>query len=91
MPQVHRLTDDNTAGAPIISTVQTTVYANSLLVGVDGSPVAGHGPGVHAGPLTANGSTDVFIENIPVNRKGDPDTCGHPRNIGSPDVYVNGG
>lgn len=90
MPQVHRLTDDNTAGAPITSTVQNTVYANNLLVGVDGSPVQGHGPGVHAGPLTANGSTNVFIENIPVNRKGDEDTCGHPRNVGSPDVYVNG-
>lgn len=90
MPQVHRLTDDNTAGAPITHTVQSTVYANNLLVGVDGSPVEGHGPGVHGAPLTANGSTNVFIENIPVNRKGDEDTCGHPRNIGSPDVYVNG-
>jgi hypothetical protein len=91
MPQVHRLTDDNTAGAPITHTVQSTVYANNLLVGVDGSPVAGHGPGVHGGPLTANGSNDVYIENIPVNRKGDSDTCGHARNIGSPDVYANGG
>ena len=90
MPQVHRLTDDNTAGAPITSTLQNSVYANNLLVGVNGSPVAGHGPGVHGGPVTANGSSNVFIENIPVNRQGDDDTCGHSRNIGSPDVYVNG-
>jgi uncharacterized Zn-binding protein involved in type VI secretion len=91
MPEVHRLTDDNTAGAPITHTAQSTVFSNNLLVGVDGSNVAGHGPGKHAHPLTANGSTDVFIENIPVNRKGDKDTCGHPRNNGSPDVFVNGG
>jgi len=91
MPQVHRLTDENTAGAPITHTAQSTVYANNLLIGVNDSNVAGHGPGVHAGPLTANGSTDVFIENIPVNRKDDKDTCGHPRDIGSPDVFANGG
>ena len=88
MPQVHRLTDPNTAGAPIIVVIQNSVFTNYLLTSVDGSPVEGHGPGVHAGPLTANGSSNVFIEYIPVNRLGDPDTCGHPRAIGSPDVYV---
>jgi uncharacterized Zn-binding protein involved in type VI secretion len=90
MPQVHRLTDKNKAGAPIVSVIQSSVYVNNLLASVDGSPVAGHGPGVHAGPVTANGSQDVFIEYIPVNRLDDPDSCGHPRAIGSPDVYVNG-
>jgi len=88
MPQVHRLTDPNTAGAPITVVIQNSVFTNYLLTSVDGSPVAGHGPGVHGGPLTANGSSNVFIEYIPVNRLGDPDTCGHPRAIGSPDVYV---
>lgn len=90
MPQVHRLTDPNTAGAPIIEVIQSSVFTNYLLTSVDGSPVQGHAPGVHSAPLTANGSTDVFIEYIPVNRLGDPDTCGHPRADGSPDVYVNG-
>jgi len=89
MPQVHRLTDPNTAGAPVVQTVQSTVYANDLLIAVDGSPVEGHGTGEHADPVTANGSTNVFIENIPVNRLGDEDSCGHPRAEGSPDVYVN--
>ena len=88
MPQVHRLTDPNTAGAPIIVVIQNSVFTNYLLTSVDGSPVQGHGPGLHGGPLTANGSSNVFIEYIPVNRLGDPDTCGHPRAIGSPDVYV---
>jgi len=30
----------------------------------------------------------VFINNIPVNRRGDPDSCDHPRAQGSPDVFV---
>ena len=90
MPEVHRLTDPNTAGAPIVEVIQQTVFANNLLVSVDGCPVEGHGPGEHAGPLTANGSQTVFIQNIPVNKRGDPDTCGHPRETGSPDVFVEG-
>jgi uncharacterized Zn-binding protein involved in type VI secretion len=90
MPAVHRLTDDNTAGAPIVRVIQSSVYTNNLLTSVDGSPVQGHGPGKHGGPLTAHGSNNVFIENIPVNRQGDSDTCGHSRATGSPDVFVNG-
>jgi len=90
MPAVHRLFDTNTADAEITSVVQSSVYVNNLLASVDGSHVQGHGPGKHSSPLTAQGSNNVFIENIPVNRQGDNDTCGHSRNIGSPDVYVNG-
>lgn len=91
MPEVHRLFDPNTADAPIIEVVQSTVYVNNLLLSVDGSPVQGHGPGLHAGPLTANGSQTVFAEYIPVNDRGDPDTCGHPREQGSPNVYTHEG
>lgn len=89
MPQVHRQTDPNTDGAPIVEVVQQTVYANNLLVSVDGSPVEGHGLPPHSDPYTANGSQNVFIQFIPVNRMGDEDTCGHPRAEGSPDVFVN--
>ncbi len=88
MPEVHRLTDPNDAGAPIVEVIQKTVFANNLLVSVDGSPVEGHGTGEHSSPLTANGSQTVFIENIPVNKRGDSDTCGHGRAAGSPDVFV---
>jgi len=88
MPEVHRLSDTNTDGAPITEVIQSSVYTNYLLTSVDGSPVAGHDTGVHSSPVTANGSSTVFIEYIPVNRLGDPDSCGHPRNIGSPDVFV---
>jgi uncharacterized Zn-binding protein involved in type VI secretion len=87
--QCHRIEDLNTAYAPIISVVQSTVYCNGILVAVDGSPVKPHGLPPHAAPVTANGSQTVFINGTPVNRTGDPDSCGHPRmNPGSPNTYV---
>lgn len=86
---VERIGDVNTAGAPIIATSNTTVFANGILVAVDGSLVAGHGSGAHAHPFTATGSSNVFINNIPVNRVGDIDTCGHVRASGSPNVFIN--
>lgn len=88
MPEVHRLTDPNTDGAQIVEVIQKTVFANNLLVSVDGSPVAGHGLPPHSDPVTANGSQTVFINNIPVNKRGDADTCDHARETGSPDVFV---
>ena len=88
MPEVHRLLDTNTAGAPIVEVIQNSVYTNWQLTSVDGSIVEGHGTGLHSSPLTANGSKSVFIEYIPVNRLGDEDTCGHPRAVGSQDVLI---
>lgn len=90
MTQVHRLGDPNSAGAPVVSTAQGTVYANGILIAVDGSAVAPHLPFIppHVGTVTANGSSTVFIEGIPVNRQGDADSCGHPRTSGSPNVFV---
>lgn len=88
MTEIHRVTDPNTAGAPVTSSLQSTVIAGGQLVAVDGSPVAGHGVGVHAAPVTANGDTTVLIENIPVNSKGDADSCGHPRAAGLSSVIV---
>jgi len=91
MPEIHRQFDTNNIGAPIIAVVQKSVYANNLLVSVDGSRVQGHGIGKHFSPETANGSRNVYIENIPVNRRGDNDTCGHSRISNGSNVYVNGG
>lgn len=90
MPEVQRQYDANTAGAEIIRVAQRSVYANNILVSVDGSRVKGHGIGKHFSPETANGSRNVYIENIPVNRRGDNDSCGHPRKGGSTNVSVNG-
>lgn len=85
---VHRLGDPNEDGAAVTDIAQGTVFANNMLVSVDGSTVEGHGLGEHASPVTANGSATVFIGGIPVNRQGDADTCGHPRADGSPNVNV---
>jgi uncharacterized Zn-binding protein involved in type VI secretion len=90
MASVHRQGDTNTAGAPIESVQQQTVFANKALVSVNGSAVADHGRRAHDRPFTANGSATVFINNIPVNKAGDPDTCGHTRAQGSPDVNIDG-
>lgn len=89
MPAAQRMGDADTGGGKITKVKQTNVFINNKLVAVDGSDVSGHGPGVHGGPKTANGSKNVFINSIPVNRTGDKDTCGHPRDAGSPDVFVN--
>lgn len=88
MTEVHRLGDKNTAGAAIISTKQTAVTAGGKPIATDGDPVAGHGPGVHASPVTANGDTTVLIGGIPVNSKTDPDSCGHPRDVGLGTVFI---
>lgn len=89
MPAIERIGDTNTAGAPVTATGQSTVFANGILVAVNGSAVARHGKNAHAGPQTANGSSNVFINQIPINRVGDADTCGHTRSSGSTNVFVN--
>ena len=88
MPAVHRLGDYNEDGAEVYDIPQGTVYANGLLVSVDGSKVEEHDTGEHNHPETANGSPTVFIGGIPVNRQGDADTCEDERAEGSPDVFV---
>tara|TARA_B110000438_G_scaffold260753_1_gene271003 strand:+ start:728 stop:1003 length:276 start_codon:yes stop_codon:yes gene_type:complete len=87
---VQRKTDANTGGGTISSTVQSTVFANSKLVSVNGSTVTTHGtsPNVHAGVITANGSSTVFAGGIAINRTDDADSCTHTRTGGSDDVFV---
>ena len=90
MAAVQRKTDANTGGGTISSTVQSTVFANSKLVSVNGSTVTTHGiyPNVHAGVTTANGSSTVFAGGIAINRTDDADSCTHTRTGGSDDVFV---
>ena len=93
MPAVHRLGDANTGGGIILSTTQSSVFVNGKLASTDGSLVSGHLPFVppHVPTTqTANGSSSVFIEGIPVNRLGDADVCGHPRAAGSPNTFIGG-
>lgn len=89
MKPVHRLGDVNDGGGDITEIPQNTVYANNLLISVDGSRVEPHN--LHFDTVTANGSPTVFIAGIPVNREGDEDECGHVREDGSPDVFVGDG
>jgi uncharacterized Zn-binding protein involved in type VI secretion len=84
------MTDANTGGGTIISVPQSTVYANSKLLSVNGSSVSSHGTGLDTHPVlpTANGSSTVFAGGIAVNRFGDEDSCGHTRAGGSDDVNI---
>ena len=90
MAAVQRKADANTGGGTISSTPQSTVFANSKLVSVNGSSVTTHGtdPAVHSGATTANGSSTVFAGGIAINRTGDADSCTHTRTGGSSDVFV---
>ena len=93
MPKVARMGDLNSGGGIILTIPQSTVFANGKLISVDGSRGTGHPVGPpHALNvwLTANGSSTVTINNIPVNDQGDADTCTHVRVGGSPDVFTHG-
>ena len=91
---IHRLGDLNEAGGAVIETVlQRTVFCNDILVAVDGTCVSAHDPFIpphspDCTPKTANGSTRVFAEDIPINRLDDADTCLHTRVEGSPDCFI---
>lgn len=91
MPEAHRKNDPNNGGGRITTIPQGSVFANNLLISVNGSIGTGHGNSPHnsGGWKTSNGSPDVFAENISINRKGDSDTCGHSRATGSPNVFIN--
>lgn len=92
--QVHRMSDCNTGAGCITSMPQSTVFANNLLVCVDGSIGTSHPPCpdviIHCAGVwvTTSGGPTVFAEGIPVNKMSDPDTCGHTRASGSPDVFM---
>ena len=90
MAAAQRMTDANTGGGTIISVPQSTVYANSKLLSVNGSSVSSHGTGLDTHPVlpTANGSSTVFAGGTAVNRTGDADSCGHTRAGGSDNVNI---
>lgn len=92
--QIHRLGDTNTAGGSITSIPQGSVFANGLLVCVNGSIGTGHPPcpepDIHCAGnwVTTGGGPTVFAEGIPVNKQGDADSCGHSRASGSFNVFL---
>ena len=90
MAAAQRMTDANDGGGIISSVPQSTVFANSKLLSVNGSSVTTHGedPAVHSGATTANGSLTVFADGTAVNRTGDVDSCTHTRDGGSSNVNI---
>ncbi len=91
--KAHRMGDANTGGGTITTIPQSTVFANSKVLAVNGSKGTGHGIGVHATNQwdTANGSSTVNAGGIPVNSEGDADTCvTHTRTGGSSNVNIGG-
>jgi len=86
--QIHRLGDQNDAGAQINGTKQTLVSVGGQPVATDGDPIEAHGIGEHASPETANGNTLVTIGGVPINRQGDEDSCGHVRDVGATQVII---
>jgi uncharacterized Zn-binding protein involved in type VI secretion len=86
MPGVSRNAGQDVAGGAIIQG-SGDVFTNEKPTVRVGDAVAGHGRGVHAGPVMAAGSGNVFTNGIPTSRAGDPATCGHPA-TGSGDVFA---
>ena len=88
--KAHRMGDANTGGGTITTIPQSTVFANSKVLAVNGSKGTGHGVGIHAENAwdTANGSSTVKCHGIPVNSEGDADTCTHTRTGGSSNVNI---
>jgi uncharacterized Zn-binding protein involved in type VI secretion len=87
MAQLSRKGDQNQAGGKIVRGA-STVFANSIAVGLNVSDITPHGDGPHAKAKTTEGSPTVFAENVAVLRVGSGNTCGHKITQGSPDVFV---
>ena len=82
---IQRKGDANTGGGVIVGTDgNTTVFANNILVSVNGSPV-NYSPGSTA---TANGSGGVYAHGVKINYQGNADEDGNARAGGSGNVFV---
>lgn len=94
MAAAERKGDANSAGGVITGPCAPTVLINGQPASVPGDSVTPHpccgapGCGAHCSATTTGGSPTVFAEGKPVIRKGDPDSCGHPRQTASPNVFV---
>ena len=90
MARVQRVGDQDSAGRRIGSGVNS-VRINNIPVAVVNAPVTSHpnNEPPHTNAKTqANKNTTVRVANQLVVVAGDPDTCGHVRVGGSPDVNI---
>jgi uncharacterized Zn-binding protein involved in type VI secretion len=90
--QIQRVGDKNSAGAPITTSNQSSVYLNGKLIAVEGSHVQDHGtfPTKHTNVKTRSTSSDIYIEGKKVSLEGDKDSCGHRRMGGGSDTFMGG-
>jgi uncharacterized Zn-binding protein involved in type VI secretion len=89
MRPVVRIGDRNSAGGVAVSG-HMNITVNGRPAAKQGSPVTPHpccgvrGCTIHCVAIAAYpGSNKVTMNNMPVLRIGDMDTCGHPRATGS--------
>lgn len=88
MAQLSRKGDQNQEGGKIVRGA-STVFANSIAVGLHVSDITPHPKGSkHKKAKTTEGSPTVFAEGVAVLRVGSGNSCGHKITQGSPDVNV---
>lgn len=89
MPQICRIGDTNDMKGAITDGA-STVFANGILLGLQGSSISPHNnfKGPHNSAKVSAGSPSVFADGKPVARIGSLNSCGHSMSQGSPDVFV---
>lgn len=85
MPGVTRIAQDS-AGGVLIGILAPTVFVNGKNIAVEGDKVEAHEEGEHLTAVMQEHSANVFAHGIPICRRGDVATCGHPA-TGSGDVF----
>ena len=94
MPSVVRRGDPNSAGGVVTGPCAPSVSVKGRPVSVPGDRVTAHPccprPRCikHCKARTTIGSRTVFAEGKPIVYVGSPDSCGHPRALGSNNVFV---
>ena len=94
MPAPVRIGDPNSAGGIAIGTGASSVLINGRPACVPFTSVTPHpccgarGCAKHCAARTTLGSTKVFVEGKPLIYVGSPDSCGHPRALGSTNVII---
>lgn len=86
MPGVSRVGVDS-AGGTITGPGVPSVIVNGAVISIKGDAVAGHGLGVHSGPVMVGSSSTVFANGIGIVRAGDAASCGDVA-TGSSDVIA---
>ncbi len=93
MPKIHRHSDSRACGASTVVVGQSTVYANNLLVSVNGDPNSHGGGALSAGSNQVYAGGILVVNHSPDDAAADalcpiPPHCGPSTASGSPDVYV---